>query len=41
LYLNGPAGGGGVSLSVREVLAVASTFIPREAVSPQCHWLES
>jgi Acyclic terpene utilisation family protein AtuA len=41
LYLNGPAGGGGVSLSVREVLAVASTFVPRAAVSPRCHWLES
>ena len=41
LYLNGPAGGGGVSLSVREVLAVASTFVPRTAVDAQCHWLEA
>ncbi len=29
LYLNGPAGGGGVTQSVREVVAVASALIPR------------
>jgi hypothetical protein len=34
LYLNGPAAGGGVSQSVREVLAVASCLVPREAVRP-------
>jgi hypothetical protein len=32
LYTNGPAGGGGAVTSVREVLSVASTFIPRELV---------
>jgi Acyclic terpene utilisation family protein AtuA len=32
LYTNGPAGGGGVTGSSREVLAVASTFVPRELV---------
>lgn len=32
MYLNGPAGGGGVTKSVREVIAVASTLIPRELV---------
>jgi hypothetical protein len=32
LYTNGPAGGGGVSRSVREVVAIASTFIPRALV---------
>jgi hypothetical protein len=32
LYLNGPAGGGGVTMSVREVVAVASALIPRDAV---------
>jgi hypothetical protein len=32
LYTNGPAGGGGASRSVREVLAVASTLIPRDRV---------
>ncbi len=30
LYLNGPASGGGVTQSVREVIAAASTLIPRE-----------
>jgi Acyclic terpene utilisation family protein AtuA len=33
LYTNGPAGGGGATKSAREVLAVASTFMPRERVS--------
>ena len=32
LYLNGPGGGGGVTQSVREVVAAASALIPREAV---------
>ncbi|MDO9196088.1 acyclic terpene utilization AtuA family protein [Rhodoferax sp.] len=40
LYLNGPAGGGGVTQSVREVIAVASALIPREAVRPECQILE-
>ena len=40
LYLNGPAGGGGVTQSVREVIAAASSMIPREAVRTQCHILE-
>ena len=39
LYLNGPAGGGGVTHSVREVVAAASALIPRDAVHPQCHLL--
>lgn len=40
LYLNGPAAGGGVTQSVREVVAVASTLIPREAVQPRVEILE-
>jgi hypothetical protein len=32
LYLNGPAGGGGATRSVREVIAAASVLMPREAV---------
>lgn len=40
LYLNGPAGGGGVTQSVREVVAVASALVPRAVVQPQCTWLE-
>jgi hypothetical protein len=38
LYLNGPAGGGGVTQSVREVVAAASALIPRDTVHAQCHW---
>ena len=30
LYLNGPASGGGVTQSVREVIAAASVLVPRE-----------
>jgi hypothetical protein len=33
LYTNGPAGGGGVVRSTRDVLAVASTFVPRDVVT--------
>ncbi len=35
LYTNGPAGGGGVRQSVREVIAVASVLIPREWAAPR------
>ncbi|AZO78850.1 MULTISPECIES: acyclic terpene utilization AtuA family protein [unclassified Bosea (in: a-proteobacteria)] len=41
LYTNGPAGGGGVTTSVREVLGVLSTYLPREQVAPTVHILES
>jgi hypothetical protein len=34
LYLNGPAAGGGVTQSVREVIAVASALVPRDAAPP-------
>lgn len=34
LYTNGPAGGGGATRAVREVLAVQSTFIARDSVRP-------
>ncbi|WDF74634.1 acyclic terpene utilization AtuA family protein [Novosphingobium sp. KACC 22771] len=37
LYTNGPMGGGGVTRSVRKVLAVASTLIARELVAPRVH----
>jgi len=40
LYLNGPAAGGGVTQGVREVLAVASCLVPRDAVQPAVEWLE-
>lgn len=41
LYTNGPAGGGGVTTSVREVLGVLSTYLTREQVVPAVHILES
>ena len=37
LYTNGPYGGGGASKSVRQVVAVASLLLPRDAVSVQIH----
>lgn len=37
LYTNGPSGGGGASKSVRQVVAVASLLLPREAVRPFVH----
>ncbi|MGC7841030.1 acyclic terpene utilization AtuA family protein [Pseudomonas sp. L7] len=37
LYTNGPAGGGGATRQVREVLAVASLYLPRELAQPQVH----
>ncbi|HEY5795117.1 MAG TPA: acyclic terpene utilization AtuA family protein [Bosea sp. (in: a-proteobacteria)] len=41
LYTNGPAGGGGVTKQVREVLGVLSTLLPRERVQPRVQILES
>ncbi|CRM80708.1 acyclic terpene utilization AtuA family protein [Pseudomonas sp. 35 E 8] len=35
LYTNGPSGGGGASKSVRQVVAVASLLLPRNAVNPR------
>ena len=40
LYINGPAAGGGVTQSAREVVAVASALIPREVIQTECHVLE-
>lgn len=40
LYTNGPAGGGGVTKSVREVLAVQSVLLPREHVKPSFTFVE-
>ena len=41
LYTNGPAGGGGVTKSVREVLAVQSVLLPRDSVSPAFSFVEA
>ena len=35
LYCNGPAGGGGARKYLREVVGVASTFLPRDRVVPR------
>lgn len=40
LYLSGPAAGGGVTQSVREVIAAASALIPRAAVQVRTTMLE-
>ena len=40
LYTNGPAGGGGATKSVRDVVAVTSAFVPREAVRTSVEYLE-
>lgn len=41
LYTNGPAGGGGVTGSTKEVIAIHSTLIPRSMVQHQVHFMES
>ena len=41
LYLNGPAGGGGVTKQAREVVAVVSTLVPESLAKPALHTLES
>ncbi len=37
LYTNGPSGGGGVTGSTREVIAILPTFVPRNLVSHTIH----
>ena len=41
LYTNGPAGGGGAWASDREVVALTSCFIDREAIEAQLVWVEA
>lgn len=41
LYTNGPAGGGGVTKQVREVLRVVSTELPRTRVTTAIQYLET
>ncbi len=41
LYLNGPASGGGVTQSVREVIAAASVLVSREWVQTSVNFLEA
>ncbi len=39
LYTNGPAAGGGVFKSARDVVAVASVLLPRELARPQVQFV--
>jgi len=41
LYTNGPAGGGGVAKAARQVIAIASTLIPRSLVTPTVAYVET
>jgi acyclic terpene utilization AtuA family protein len=41
LWLNGPAGGGGVRRTAHEVIGIVSTFLPREAIAAEITMLES
>jgi hypothetical protein len=41
LYLNGPAGGGGVRTTVTDVIGILSTFIDRADVTPRTDLLET
>jgi hypothetical protein len=41
LYTNGPAGGGGATKTAREIVAVASALVPRDAVRPTVRYLEA
>ena len=41
LYLNGPAGGGGVTKSARELVGVVATLVPESLATPSLHTLES
>ncbi|WP_308564510.1 acyclic terpene utilization AtuA family protein [uncultured Klebsiella sp.] len=40
LYTNGPAGGGGVNKGVKEILAMDSTLLARDRVTPMINYLE-
>lgn len=41
LYLNGPAGGGGVTRSAREIVGIRSTLVPEHLVRTAIHVVES
>src|SRR4051812_12729757 len=41
LYLNGPASGGGVTKSAREIIGIRSTLLPEHLVHPAIHVVES
>ncbi len=40
LYTNGPAGGGGATKKVSEIISVASILVPKEDINIEVHMLE-
>ncbi len=40
IYTNGPAGGGGATMHISEIISVFSFFVPRDAVQPQVFYTE-
>ena len=40
IYTNGPAGGGGATMHISEIISVFSFFVPRDAVQPQVSYTE-
>lgn len=41
LYVNGPAGGGGVRIASRPTIRTYTTFVPREKVTPRFEFVEA
>jgi hypothetical protein len=41
LYTNGPAGGGGVFKSAKDIIAVCSTLLPERLVTPRIQYLDN
>ncbi len=41
LYVNGPAGGGGVRIASRPTIRTYTAFVPREKVSPRWDFVEA
>ena len=41
LYVNGPAGGGGVRIASRPTIRTYTTFVPREKVTPRWEFVEA
>ena len=41
LYVNGPAGGGGVRIASRPTIRTYTAFVPREKVTPRFDFVEA
>lgn len=40
LYTNGPAGGGGATKSIREIISIQAAYLPQELLRPAVHLME-